>query len=682
MSKNYISTIAFLLILLWFATTNALSNEQKWAILNNFNDRQYDLLFESDLWSFSSEYSDIFSISKKIDVYNSMSEDINSDKKLAEEKKEQIVSTISSLENSIELLDKDIEQTSKKIEQINLDVIKTKNEIETNTKTIELLKKKIEENTAILLDYLVYIYKKSNTAYEWSEIDNLKSILLNEEPIWDLINDLYFKWIIQVTWKKLIDNHRLYVWDLYLKKVTLEKQEQNLKNLRKQWVIEQKILNDKKKFKETILDESKWKQSFYEQYLKDKIKLENEVRLKALKEQIKLNSARTKILEKYNCKYIDVSQNTSDVRAMEKNDSKCFSINSMIYSESQLSKTGSSSSKISSINPLSWPVNPVGWISAYFMDQEYKDLFWANHNAIDIKVPQWTSIEAPMDWYVVYLNPPNSQDYSYLAIKHYDWYLTVYWHLSDILVNQYDYIEKWQIIAKSWWEYGTFWAWYVTTWPHLHFEVFKDKQYIDPFSVLDLSYIKYQWLPSKYRDKYNEDYKYKNWYDYSDQSSNTKLFKLEWDNEVERQKYLISNYAVWAFSNWQMWIDEALDWNIDPSIIMCIWLAESWLGKNLTTAYNIWNVWNNDRWDRKWFDNARQWVYSIVYTLNNKYLWKITNLAELSWAWRKEVWLLWCWVWGSCYATDEDHWHNNVKRCLTHLKWVYVPDNYNFRLIK
>ena len=131
-----------------------------------------------------------------------------------------------------------------------------------------------------------------------------------------------------------------------------------------------------------------------------------------------------------------------------------------------------------------------------------------------------------------------------------------------------------------------------------------------------------------------------------------------------------------------MWIDEALDWNVDPSLIMCIWLAESWLGKNLTTAYNIWNVWNNDRWDRKWFDNARQWVYSIIYTLNGKYLWKYNSLAELSWAWRKEVWLQKCWVWWPCYATDEDHWHNNVKRCLTHLKWVYVPDDYNFRLIK
>jgi len=69
------------------------------------------------------------------------------------------------LEESIEILDKDIEKTAVKIEQINTDVIKTKSEIDSNTKTIEILKKKIEENTEILLEYLVYIYKKSNTSY-------------------------------------------------------------------------------------------------------------------------------------------------------------------------------------------------------------------------------------------------------------------------------------------------------------------------------------------------------------------------------------------------------------------------------------------------------------------------------------------------------------------------------------
>lgn len=683
MNKKYTTFWVILLMLFSSPIVNALSNEQKWAILENFQERQYDLLFESDLWSFSSEYSDIFSISQKIDIYSSMSSDIESDKKLAQEKKEQLITTISSLEDSIELLDKDIEKTSKKIEQINLDVIQTKNEIETNTKTIEILKKKIEENTEILLEYLVYIYKKSNTAYEWSEIDNLKSILLNEEPVWDLINDLYFKWIIQITWKKLIDNHRQYVWDLYLKKVTLEKQELNLKNLRKQWVIEQKILQDKKDFKEKILQSSKWKQSFYEQYLADKIKLENEVRLKALKEQIKLNSARNLILEKYDCTFIDVTQNTSEVRALEKNNPRCFSINRMIYSETQLNKNSIKDEKVAELNPLSWPVNPVQWLSAYYQDEEYKELFWANHNAIDIKVPQWTSIEAPMDWYVVYLNPPDSPDYSYLAIKHYDWYLTVYWHLSEINVEQYEYVEKWQIIAKTGWEYGTAWAWYVTTWPHLHFEVFKEKEYIDPLSVLDLSYIKFQTLPSKYKDKYALDFETKNWYWYAERDNNSKMFKVEWANEIERQKYLIEHYAVWWFNNWQMWIDEALDWNVDPSMVMCIWLAESWLWKNLTTPYNIWNVWNNDRWDRKWFDNARQWVYSIVYTLNNKYFRNYNALNLMSWAWRKASWLPGCWWnWWPCYATDTEHWHNNVKRCMAHLKWVYVPDDYNFRLIK
>lgn len=166
MNKKYTNFWVILLMLFTSPIANALSNEQKWAILENFQERQYDLLFESDLWSFSSEYSDIFSISQKIDIYTSMSSDIEHDKKLAEEKKEQLLTTISSLEDSIELLDKDIEKTAKKIEQINLDVIKTNTEIETNTKTIEILKKKIEENTEILLEYLVYIYKKSNTAYE------------------------------------------------------------------------------------------------------------------------------------------------------------------------------------------------------------------------------------------------------------------------------------------------------------------------------------------------------------------------------------------------------------------------------------------------------------------------------------------------------------------------------------
>lgn len=657
----------------------ALSKEETGRILDRFTNRQYDLIFESDLINFSAEYQNVFSVSKQLDEFSSMYIDIEKEKEEIINKREELLDTISSLKDSIAQIDGDIQETSKKVNQINSDVIKIKAEIDVNTKTIENLRAKVEENTEILLDYIVYTYKKANISYSWDKVDNLKSILLNGEPIGELINDLYFKWIIQVAWKKLIDNHRKFMAELYLQRVSLEKQEKDLKELRKQWIIEQKILQDKKIYKEEILEASKWEQSLYEQYLNDKLLEENKLKLQTIKEQVRVNVTRDKILKKYNCEYVDVSKNTSEARLLAIKSPKCYSINKIIVSENMLVNTDNN---VSSINPMNWPVNPIRWITAYYRDKEYEQAFGAQHNAVDIKVAQWTMIEAPMDGYVMYMNKPTSQDYSYLALKHADWYVTVYGHLSEILVEEFQYVEAWEVIAKSWWEYGTYWAWYMTTGAHLHFEVFKNQEYIDPLSVLDLTAIKYQRLPEKYELKYAMDFKNKNWYDYEDLSSNTKVFKLEWKDEIERQKYLISRYAAAWFNDWQIWVNEALDWSVDPSFVMCIWLAESWLGKSLTTAYNIWNVWNNDRWDRKDFKNAREGISAIVYTLNNKYFQNYDNMWYLSWGWRVELWLPGCWATPTeyCYASSMNHWHNNIKRCLTHLKWVYIDDNYNFRL--
>jgi hypothetical protein len=36
-----------------------------------------------------------------------------------------------------------------------------------------------------------------------------------------------------------------------------------------------------------------------------------------------------------------------------------------------------------------------------------------------------------------------------------------------------------------------------------------------------------------------------------------------------------------------MWVDESLDANIDPTFVMCIGLAETGLGKNMKTPYNV-----------------------------------------------------------------------------------------------
>ncbi len=664
--KSHISIFIFI-FLVTYSWAYALSGNQKWAILDNFKKRQYELLFESNLWNISSEFGEIFDIWKKINIYENISDKAESQRKEVEEKNRAIIEKISSLQESITQLDLDISNALMRVKKINENVIVTKNEIKVNKKTIEELNKKISENMELLLEYLIYIYKKWNTVYEDKEIDNLKSILLNEENIWDIINDLYFNWIIQVTWKNIIDQYKKNINELYLSKVSLEKQEQDLKKLRQMWMLEKKVLDDKKSFKERILNVSKWQQSLYEKYVSDKLAIEKALQLKTFKEKIKFNSVRNDILSKYDCEFVDLSKNTIESRALTW---KCLDINKMIYSESKLDKVDDENK-----NFFDWPIEPNRWISAYFRDPWYTKMFWSEHEAIDIVANQWTIIKAPADWYVIYINRPNTQDYAYMALKHYNWYITVYWHISSVYVEEFEYVKKWQIFAQSWWEFGTLWAWYLSTWPHLHFEVFKDKEYVDPLSVLNLSYIQYEKLPEKYRFKYYNDFKEKKWYEFKDKSNNSKTFKLEWVDEIERQKYLIKKYAIWDFNNWQMWVDESLAWNVDPSFVMCVWLAESWLWKNLKTPYNIWNIWNTDSWATITFPNARSWLYSMVKAFNNKYLWQYNEVRQLSRYWNKDPKK-------PIYASSPDNWHNNVIKCLSHLKWDYIPDDYNFRWIK
>jgi len=85
-------------------------------------------------------------------------------------------------------------------------------------------------------------------------------------------------------------------------------------------------------------------------------------------------------------------------------------------------------------NPLAWPVIPRYGISAYYRDDEYKTDFKADHDAIDIVTPQGTQIKAPADGYVVYIQPPDSSDYAYIALKHASGLVTIYGHISSVLV--------------------------------------------------------------------------------------------------------------------------------------------------------------------------------------------------------------------------------------------------------
>jgi len=181
---------------------------------------------------------------------------------------------------------------------------------------------------------------------------------------------------------------------------------------------------------------------------------------------------------------------------------------------------------------------------------------------------------------------------------------------------------------------------------------------------LDLSVIENKWIiPDEYNIKYLND-KYSRTIDISE------VTFASGDTLDERAANFLRTYGVWAYKQLAFWEDAVAGTNIDRDVVICIAFAESTLGRYLTTSNNIWNVWNDDRWNRVSFNSALAWARSISNTLNNFYLWNYHTIRQLSRYGNVD---------GKIYASSPINWQRNVTKCLSQIKWYYVPEDYPFR---
>jgi len=270
---------------------------------------------------------------------------------------------------------------------------------------------------------------------------------------------------------------------------------------------------------------------------------------------------------------------------------------------------------------------------------------------------QSSDIVAPAPGYVYFIHEPTVGGYGYVALKHANGFVSVYGHVSEILVKRFDFVDVGQLFAKTGGALGTPGAGIMTSGAHLHFELYKNREAVDPLRYLNLTKIKYDNIEGKYRYKFVEDLKAR----YGDRANVGKYatFVIAGSDEIERQKYLLANYATSTFANHDVWTEEAVGGKIDPSFLMCVGLAESGLGNHLKTGFNVGNIGNTDSGGTYEFLSAREGVYWMAKTLNNKFLGKYTTIDQLSRYGNKD---------GSIYASSASNWHNNVVRCLSALK--------------
>ena len=134
---------------------------------------------------------------------------------------------------------------------------------------------------------------------------------------------------------------------------------------------------------------------------------------------------------------------------------------------------------------MAWPLTSRR-ITAYFHDVSYPFRNIFEHSAIDLAVPQGSTVRAAASGYVARAKRCSSAScYSYVMIIHSDGISTVYGHLSAISVSEDQFVTRGDIIGKSGATPGTVGAGPFTTGAHLHFEVRKNGIPTDPLNYLN-----------------------------------------------------------------------------------------------------------------------------------------------------------------------------------------------------
>ncbi len=319
---------------------------------------------------------------------------------------------------------------------------KTEIEIEITETEIETLRLQIREITKRIQDREEQIINQKTKLSELirqlnkRQDKNLFEIMLREEKFSSFYTQLNYLEELERGLKKSLDEVTQLKIDLQVIGADLENKERDMNDKKVRLEAEKDDLDSQKTYKFQLLEQTLSTESKYQDLL-DNIR----------REQMEVNT---------------------ELALIEETVKKKLEGDDLLIDDTKV---------------LSWPVSPIGGITAYFHDPSYPFRHIYEHDAIDIRAKQGTPVKAAASGYVVVAND-NGFGYSWIAIFHGNGIMTVYGHISSIKVNVDDYVTRGQIIGLSGGMPGTLGAGYMTTGPHLHFGVKKDGFPVNPLDYL------------------------------------------------------------------------------------------------------------------------------------------------------------------------------------------------------
>jgi murein DD-endopeptidase MepM/ murein hydrolase activator NlpD len=361
---------------------------------------------------------------------------------------------IQTLEGQLKNIDEQFEKTEKRIVLITLNLTKNKEKLEALMSEISILVRQIESQKEKLQELLLLIYFQSEQVgfFDPEDLQTIK-LLLADNEISDMLHKADNLSILEYALADLVTELDISKDKLVRDKEKVEKATKELQELQKALADEQVFLALQRTAKESLLQATQGEEALYSQLLE-----------KAREEQSEIRR-----------EFVDLVQ---------------------IYSQYKniLGQDGFATDDFSTSDVLSWPIAPSLGISAYFRDPSYRAALGVQHNAIDIRAPQGSTVYAPADGVVLKAKGGEGNDYHYIVIGHNEEVMTLFGHMYDIFVSVGQSVKRGDPIGLSGGLPGSRGAGWLTTGPHLHFEVLQDGKHVNPYDFLDLDA-----LPDKYQ---------------------------------------------------------------------------------------------------------------------------------------------------------------------------------------
>lgn len=582
----------------------------------------------------SSIQSDLFELSYSENRFANLENTFQESRQLLGKNRAELEAYIAKIEEMQNDIEQNINKSAEEKEQLEKDIVFLEKEIVAMGRRQEETKKYIRK---ILVDnYTSETEEKTNSSLYW---------LLFEKTFGSHAADRDTLNILQDTATQLLERQE---------SIEEELSELNT-SLAKKIRAKTQILNRLENYQEELYDTKDMKQEVLTKTIE-----EQSIQRKIEKVTIKKQTIALKIEEKFAEYEKSLQSKVAQHDCETRGSGVCVWMRGYIQAEKDLitNKTV--------VTSWSWPAAPERGFGYHFRDQKYYTAMNQHHTGLDILVPPETPIHAMGDGYILIKQNPNSNFPGIVIVKHPGGLMSMYTGVIPGEQALFSQVKTGDIIATAR-EYSQH-----SGKNNVHIELYENGIQTDPLDKLDMASLSTSIIPARYGWKYIDDLrKNESVVNVAALKKDIGFFHLEWETESERQQKLLETYASSDFQLRDVWVEESIAESIDPTFVLCVGLAESTLGKNLTTDGNIGNVWNTDSGARRDFDGPRAGIRAISSVVNNRYLWKYTTIDQLS-GWGNPI--------GPIYASSQTNWHENIVKCMSAIKGKYVGNKSGFRL--